>query len=60
MGFHSFTREFDKDKNYTADDMKTVVQQTQTQVCVVAEYLKAVGADLDLLPASCCAPRRTR
>ena len=49
VGFHSFTREFDKDKSYSADDLKTVVQMTQTQVAVVAEYLKAVNADLDLL-----------
>jgi hypothetical protein len=49
VGFHSFTREFDKDKNYSSDDLKTVVQMTQNQVAVVAEYLKAVNADLDLL-----------
>jgi hypothetical protein len=49
VGFHSFSREFDKDKNYSADDLKTVVQITQNQVAVVAEYLKAVNADLDLL-----------
>src|SRR6185295_9889870 len=35
--------------NYSADDLKTVVQMTQNQVAVVAEYLKAVNADLDLL-----------
>ena len=49
IGFHSFSREFDKEKNYSADDLKTVVQMTQNQVAVVAEYLKAVNADLDLL-----------
>jgi hypothetical protein len=49
IGFHSFSREFDKDKSYSADDLKTVVQITQNQVAVVAEYLKAVNADLDLL-----------
>ena len=32
VGFHSFTREFDKDKSYTADDLKLVVQRTQTEV----------------------------
>src|SRR6267378_2144718 len=31
VGFHSFSREFDKDKNYSADDLKTVVQMTQNQ-----------------------------
>jgi hypothetical protein len=48
LGFHSFTREFDS-KNYTADDLKTVVQMTQTQVFVVAEYLKSIGADMDII-----------
>jgi hypothetical protein len=48
LGFHSFTREFDT-RNYSADDLKTVVQQTQSQVFIVAEYLKAIGADLDVL-----------
>ena len=49
VGFHSFSREFDKDKKYDADDLKTVVQQTQTQVFLVADYLKAIGADMDIL-----------
>ena len=49
VGFHSFTRDFDKDKSYSADDMKTVVQQTQTQVFIVAEYLKSIGADPDIV-----------
>jgi hypothetical protein len=48
LGFHSFTREFDA-KSYTADDLKTVVQMTQTQVFAIAEYLKAIGADMDIL-----------
>jgi hypothetical protein len=48
LGFHSFTREFDN-KSYSADDLKTVVQMTQTQVFLVAEYLKTIGADLDIL-----------
>jgi hypothetical protein len=49
LGFHAFSREFDKDQKYTADDLKTVVQQTQSQIFVVAEYLKAIGADLEVL-----------
>jgi hypothetical protein len=49
VGFHSFSRDFDKDKNFTADDMKTIVQQTQTQVYLVADYLKSIGADMDIL-----------
>jgi hypothetical protein len=45
LGFHSFSREFDS-KSYSADDLKIVVQQTQTQVFLIAEYLKAIGADV--------------
>ncbi len=49
VGFHSFTREFDKDKSYTAEDLKLVVQRTQTDVFGLADYLKAVNADPDVL-----------
>lgn len=49
LGFHSFTRDFDKDKNYTADDLKIVVQRTQSTVYVVADYLKAIGTDMDVI-----------
>ena len=42
------SRDFDN-KSYSADDLKIVVQQTQTQVFVVAEYLKSIGADLDVV-----------
>lgn len=48
LGFHSFSRDFDN-KSYSADDLKIVVQQTQTQVFLVAEYLKSIGADLDVV-----------
>ena len=60
VGFHSFTREFDKDKSYSADDLKTVVQHDAEPTCaVVAEYLKAVNADLDLLRHHAARRRRT-
>jgi hypothetical protein len=49
LGFHSFTRDFDKDKSYTADDLKIVVQRTQSTVYVVADYLKSIGTDLDVI-----------
>ena len=48
LGFHSFSRDFDN-KSYSADDLKIVVQQTQTQVFLVAEYLKSIDADLDIV-----------
>jgi hypothetical protein len=49
LGFHAFTREFDKDKSYTADDLKVVVQRTQSTVYVVADYLKAINTDMDVI-----------
>ena len=49
VGFHSFTRDFDKDKQYSADDLKIVIQRTQTEVYGVAEYLRSIGSDMDFL-----------
>jgi hypothetical protein len=49
VGFHSFTRDFDKDKQYTADDLKIVIQRTQSEVYGVAEYLRTIGSDMDFL-----------
>jgi hypothetical protein len=48
LGFHSFSRDFDKDKSYTADDLKIVVQRTQSTVYVVADYLKTIDTDMDV------------
>jgi hypothetical protein len=48
LGFHSFSRDFDN-KSYSADDLKVVVQQTQYQVFLVAEYLKSINADVDIV-----------
>src|SRR5258706_5122481 len=45
VGFHSFTPEFDQEKNYSADDPKTEVQITPKQWAAVAEDLKAIKAD---------------
>lgn len=55
LGFHSFYRDFDN-KNYSADDMKAVVQQTQHQVFLVADYFKSVGADPDIVRLMLKAP----
>jgi hypothetical protein len=49
LGFHSFTRDFENDKRYSADDMKFAIQRTQTEVAGVAEYLRAIDTDLDVL-----------
>jgi hypothetical protein len=49
LGFHSFSREFDKTRSYTADDLKGIVRGTQVQVFAVAEYRRSIGTDLDVL-----------
>ncbi|MEX2033808.1 MAG: hypothetical protein WEA28_01295 [Xanthobacteraceae bacterium] len=49
LGFHSFSREFDKTRSYTADDLKVIVRGTQVQVFAVAEYLRSIGTDLDVV-----------
>ena len=49
LGFHSFGREFPDDRRYSSDDMKTVLQRAQTEVGVLAEYLRTIDTDLDVL-----------
>jgi hypothetical protein len=56
VGFHSFSREFDKDRSYTAQDLAYVLQRTQTEIFGVAEYLRAIGSDPDVLRVMLRAP----
>jgi hypothetical protein len=49
LGFHSFSREFDKERSYSADDLKIVMQRTQDEVSGVGEYLRAINTDMDVL-----------
>jgi hypothetical protein len=49
LGVHSFTREFPRDRRYDAGDMKEVLQRAQTEVGVMAEFLREVDVDLDVL-----------
>jgi hypothetical protein len=49
LGFHSFSREFDRDRSYTAEDLKMIVRRTQVGVFAVAEYLRSIGTDLDFV-----------
>jgi hypothetical protein len=48
LGLHSFSRDFN-DRNYSADDMKQVLQRAQTQVGLISEYFRTVEADQDAL-----------
>ena len=56
VGFHSFSREFDKDRTYSAQDLAYVLQRTQTEIFGVAEYLRAIGSDPDVLRVMLRAP----
>jgi hypothetical protein len=49
LGFHSFSREFDKERSYSSDDLKIVMQRTQDEVAGVAEYLRAIATDMDVV-----------
>ena len=49
LGVHSFSREFPGDRRYDAGDMKEVLQRAQTEVGVMAEYLREVEVNLDIL-----------
>jgi hypothetical protein len=56
IGFHSFSREFNKDRTYSADDLAYVLQKTQTEIFGVAEYLRSINADPDVLRIMLRAP----
>lgn len=49
LGFHSWKSQFSDTRTYTADDMYRLEQETQRTVLAVADYLRAIGTDLDFL-----------
>lgn len=49
LGFHAFRSTFPADRSYGGDDMAALEQQTQRTVLDVADYLRAIGTDLDFL-----------
>ncbi|WP_234050945.1 MULTISPECIES: hypothetical protein [unclassified Xanthobacter] len=49
LGFHSFRSRFPADRTYSANDMAALEQRTQRTVLDVADYLRAIGTDLDFL-----------
>ncbi len=49
LGLHSFSREFPDDRRYNSDDMKQLLQNAQTQVGVLTEYVRSVEADQDVM-----------
>jgi len=56
VGFHSFTRDFNDNITYSAGDLKTVLQRTQTEVFNIAEYLRGIETNMDVLRIMLGAP----
>ncbi|MBV9348014.1 MAG: hypothetical protein JOZ70_13535 [Pseudolabrys sp.] len=49
LGFHSFSKSFDREKAYSADDMAALVQDAQNKVLDIADYLADIDTNLDFL-----------
>ena len=49
LGFHSFAASFDFKKSYSAKDMESLLQSAQFVVLDIADYLRAIGTDLEFL-----------
>lgn len=49
LGFHSFRSHFSADRTFSGEDMAGLEQRTQRTVLDVADYLRAIGTDLDFL-----------
>ena len=56
VGFHSFTRDFNDNVTYSAGDLKIVLQRTQTEVFNIAEYLRGIETNMDVLRIMLGAP----
>ena len=49
LGFHSFTRDFDGDRNYSAEDMKQAIYAAQATLLSMIDYLRMMEANHDFL-----------
>ena len=49
LGFHSFSSQFEDSRAYSADDMRKLLQRSQFVVLDIADYLRAIGTDLEFL-----------
>jgi hypothetical protein len=56
LGFHSFSRDFNDKVTYSAGDLKIVLQRTQTEVFNIAEYLRGIETNMDVLRIMLGAP----
>jgi hypothetical protein len=56
VGYHAFSREFNENVSYSANDLKTVLLRTQFEVFNIAQYLRSIETDLDVLRIMLSAP----
>ena len=49
LGFHSFSSQFEDSRTYSAEDMRKLLQRSQFVVLDIADYLRAIGTDLEFL-----------
>ena len=56
LGYHAFSRDFNENVNYSANDLKTVLHRTQFEVFNIAEYLRSIETHMDVLRIMLSAP----
>jgi hypothetical protein len=56
VGYHAFSRDFNENISYTAKDLKTVLHRTQFEVFNIAEYLRSIETNMDVLRVMLSAP----
>ena len=56
VGYHAFTRDFNENVSYSAADLKTVLHRTQIEVFNIAEYLRSIETNMDVLRIMLSAP----
>jgi hypothetical protein len=56
VGYHAFSREFNENVTYSANDLKTVLLRTQFEVFNIAQYLRSIETDMDVLRIMLSAP----
>ena len=56
LGYHAFSRDFNENVSYSANDLKTVLHRTQFEVFNIAEYLRSIETHMDVLRIMLNAP----
>ena len=56
LGFHAFSRDFNETMTYSANDLKVVLHRTQFEVFNIAEYLRSIETNMDVVRIMLSAP----